>query len=231
MAFKAFKAFNKDMTCRDFQFKEGETYHEDDAKLCSSGFHACEDPLDCFGYYAPANSIYREVDLDDVTDEHEEDSKRVGKTIKIGAEIGLPGIIKAHFEYVKSRCTNEQNAEPGKPATAGDRGAATAGDRGAATAGYRGAATAGDSGAATAGDSGAATSRGSSASGKNGLSVARGNSCKVKGGIGAVLVLVEENKDDYDINAWAAAVVDGEKIKADTWYILKDGKFVEAKDE
>ena len=204
---KAFKGFNKDMTCRGFRFKEGETYHEDKAKLCSSGFHACEDPLDCFGYYAPANSIYREVELDDVTDEHEEDSKRVGKTIKIGAEIGLPGIIKAHFEYVKSRCTNEQNAEPGKPATAGDSGAATAGDRGAAT------------------------SRGSSASGENGLSVARGNSCKVKGGMGAVLVLVEENKCDYSINAWAAAVVDGEKIKADTWYMLKDGKFVEAKDE
>ena len=192
---KAFKGFNKDMTCRGFQFKEGETYHEDTAKLCDSGFHACEDPLDCLGYYAPAESIYREVELEDVTDEHEEDSKRVGKTIKIGAEIGLPGIVKAHFEYVKSRCTNEHNAEPGKPATAGSYGAAT--------------------------------SRGSSASGKNGLSVARGNSCKVKGGMGAVLVLVEENKDDYDINAWAAAVVDGEKIKADTWYILKNGVFVE----
>ena len=208
---KAFKGFNKDMTCRDFQFKEGETYHEDNAKLCSSGFHACEDPLDCLGYYAPAGSIYREVELDDLTDDHEEYSKRVGKTIKIGAEIGLPGIIKAHFEYVKSRCTNENNAEPGKPATAGYSGAATAGDSGAATAGY----------------SGAATSRGSSASGKNGLSVARGNSCKVKGGMGAVLVLVEENKNDYDINAWAAAVVDGEKIKADTWYMLKNGVFVE----
>lgn len=200
---KAFKGFNKDMTCRAFQFKEGETYHEDTAKLCSSGFHACEDPLDCLGYYDPANSVYREVELEDVTDEREEDSKRVGKTIKIGAEIGLPGIIKAHFEYVKSRCTNEHNAEHGKTATAGD------------------------SGAATAGSYGAATSHGSSASGKNGLSVARGNSCKVKGGMGAVLVLVEENKDDYDINAWAAAVVDGEKIKADTWYMLKNGVFVE----
>ena len=228
---KAFKGFRKDMTCRGFQFKEGETYHEDKAKLCDVGFHACEDPLDCFRYYAPCESVFREVELEEVTDEHEDDSKRVGKTIKIGAEIGLPGIIKAHFEYVKSRCTNENNAKPGKPATAGYRGAATAGSYGAATAGSYGAATAGDSGAATAGDSGAATSRGSSASGKNGLSVARGNSCKVKGGIGAVLVLVEENKDDYDINAWAAAVVDGEKIKADTWYILKDGKFVEAKDE
>ena len=138
---KAFKGFNKDMTCRAFQFKEGETYHEDTAKLCSSGFHACEDPLDCLGYYDPANSVYREVELEDVTDEREEDSKRVGKTIKIGAEIGLPGIIKAHFEYVKSRCTNEHNAEHGKTATAGDSGAATAGDRGAATAGDRGAAT------------------------------------------------------------------------------------------
>jgi len=233
----AFKGFNKDMTCRGFQFKEGETYHEEKAKLCDSGFHACEDPLDCFDYYAPSESVFHEVELEEVTDEKENDSKCVGKTIKIGAEIGLPGIIKAHFEYVKSRCTNENNAGPGKPATAGsygaatagDSGAATAGDSGAATAGSYGAATAGSYGAATAGDSGAATSRGSSASGKNGLSVARGNGCKVKGGLGAVLVLVEENDDDFNIKEWASAVVDGETIKADTWYTLKDGEFVEVK--
>ena len=171
---KAFKGFNKDMTCRGFQFKEGETYHEDKAKLCDSGFHACEDPLDCFDYYAPAESIYREVELEDVTDEHEEDSKRVGKTIKIGAEIGLPGIIRAHFEYVKSRCTNENNADLGKLATAGYRGAATAGDRGAATAGDRGAATAGSYGAATAGDRGAATAgdRGAATAGYSGAATA-----------------------------------------------------------
>ena len=123
-------------------------------------------------------------------------------------------------------------------ATAGDRGAATAGDSGAATAGNYGAATAGDSGAATAGNCGAATagyrgaatSRGKSASGKNGLSVARGNDVRVKGGLGAILVIAEEKTDNYDIVDWKAVVVDGEKIKADTWYKLENGELVEVEE-
>ena len=160
---KAYKGFNRDMTCRDFQFEAGKTYEEENAKLCNSGFHACVDPLDCFNYYYPGQSVYREVELDDNGERHTDDSKVCGKKITIGAEIGLPGIIKAHFGYVKSNCTMEctdpkqATAGDSGAATAGDRGAATAGDSGAATAGYRGAATAGDSGAATAGDSGAAT--------------------------------------------------------------------------
>ena len=80
---KLFKGFNKDMKCRGFQYAEGETYHEDKAELCQTGFHACENPLDCFGYYSPGDgSIYREVELEDVTEEREaDDTKWVGKTI------------------------------------------------------------------------------------------------------------------------------------------------------
>lgn len=91
-------------------------------------------------------------------------------------------------------------------------------------------ATAGENGAATAGNYGAATSRGSSASGDNGLSVARGNNVKVKGGIGAILVIVEENSYDYGIKEWKTVEVDGEIIKADTWYALKDGELVEVEE-
>jgi len=80
---------------------------------------------------------------------------------------------------------------------------------------------------ATAGKYGAATSRGSSASGTNGLSVARGNEVKVKGGLGAILVIVEENENDYSIKEWKAVEVDGEKIKADTWYKLVNGEIIE----
>lgn len=109
--------------------------------------------------------------------------------------------------------------------------AATAGYSGAATAGDRGAATAGDRGAATAGKYGVASSRGRSYSKENGLSVARGNNAKAMGGLGAVLVIVEENDTDYDINDWKAIVVDGEKYKPDTWYCLKDGEIIECEDE
>ena len=90
-----------------------------------------------------------------------------------------------------------------------------------------GAATAGYSGAATAGSYGAATSRGSSSVGTNGLAVARGEGVKVKGGLGAILVIAEENINNYDIKEWKAVVVDGDTIKADTWYRLVDGEFKE----
>lgn len=74
---KAYKGFNKDMTCRGFQFEEGKTYEEKEAKLCETGFHACENPLDCYNYYAPGGSVYHEVELDDVSDERNNDDTKV----------------------------------------------------------------------------------------------------------------------------------------------------------
>ena len=190
------------------------------------------------------------------------------RKIKIGAEIGIPGLVKAHIEYVKEHTTAEYT-DPDKAtagergaatagafgaatagdrgaatagaygaatagaygaATAGDRGAATAGDRGAATAGAFGAATAGDSGAATAGDSGAATSRGLVSVGKNGCGLVRGYGIKARGGIGSILVFCVENQYDFGIKDWKSVVVDGDAIKADTWYTLKDGILVEVEE-
>ena len=209
---KAFKGFNKDLTCRGFQYKVGETYEEEKAELCHAGFHACESPVACLQHYNPATSVYHEVELEDVSNEKDADTKRVGKKITIGAEIGVPEICRLTFEYVKEHCTNENKAEAGNPATAGNRGAATAGEYGAATAGY----------------AGAATSRGKSATGEQGLSVARGNNVRVKGGLGAVLVIAEENENDYSVKEFATAIVDGKDIKADTWYKLENGKLVEA---
>ena len=216
---KAFKGFNKDLTCRGFQYKVGETYEEEKAELCQTGFHSCESPIACLQYYYPATSVYHEVELEEVSNEKDTDTKRVGKKITIGAEIGIPEICSITFEYVKDHCTNENNADAGKPATAGNRGAATAGDSGAATAG--------EYGAATAGNRGTATSRGKSATGEQGLSVARGNYVRVKGGLGAVLVIAEENEDDCTVKEFATAIVDGKDIKADTWYKLENGKLVE----
>ena len=224
---KAYKAFDKDLSCRGFKYEVGKEYEETgDIKACKKGFHACPYPLDVFGYYAPARSRFCEVEQSGQIDDSESD-KVCSSKIRIGAELDIRGLVKAAISFVKERCTNECNAEPGKPATAGDSGAATAGDRGAATAGYRGAATAGNDGAATAGDSGAATARGKASTGSNGLSVARGNNVQVKGGIGAILVIAEEREDTYDIVDWKAVLVDGEVVKADTWYRLENGELVE----
>ena len=232
---KAYKGFDKNLQCRGLQYEIGGTQEVDKVKLCNHGLHACEAPLDVFSYYAPGEgSRYCEVEMDGVSDERGDDSKRVAKKLTVGAEIGIPGLVKAHVEYVKAHTTMEHTDQ--KAATAGDSGAATAGDygaatagyRGAATAGYRGAATAGYRGAATAGDSGAATAKGSVSVGKNGCGLVRGDDVKIKGGLGAVLVICAENADNWDIKEWKAFVVDGTDIKADTWYKLVDGKPVEA---
>lgn len=208
---KAYKAFDKDLSCRGFKYEVGKEYEETGyIKACEKGFHACPYPLDVFGYYAPAGSRFCEVEQSGKIDDSESD-KVCSSKIRIGAELDIRGLVKAAVSYVKERCTNECNAEPGKPATAGDRGAATAGD----------------SGAATAGNCGAATARGKASTGSNGLSVARGNNVQVKGGIGAILVIAEERDDTYDIVDWKAVVVDGDVVKADTWYRLKNGELVE----
>ena len=230
---KTFKGFNQNMTCRDKQYEVGKEYEEREAVACNSGMHACEYPLDCFSYYPPGSSVYHEVEQSGTLSKHNDDTKVASTKMRIGARLDVAGLVRASIEYTKARTTFE-HTDP-VAATAGNYGAATAGNYGAATAGYKGAATAGDSGAATAGykgaatagNYGAATSRGKSATGKNGLSVAKGNNVMVKGGIGAVLVICEEKDDSYDIKEWKVAVVDGETIKADTWYKLENGEFKE----
>ena len=110
---KAYKEFNKDMTCtpsvgKTFQYKEGETYEDPEADLCKRGFHACLDPLDCLNYYDICNSVYHEVELDDVCEErHPEDTKVCGRKIKIGAKLSIKDIIKASVDFTMERVKKE----------------------------------------------------------------------------------------------------------------------------
>lgn len=133
---KAYKAFDKDLSCRGLKYEVGKEYEETgDIKACKKGFHACPYPLDVFGYYAPARSRFCEVEQSGQIDDSESD-KVCSSKIRIGAELDIRGLVKAAVSFVKERCTNECNAEPGKPATAGNYGAATA--RGKASTGSNG---------------------------------------------------------------------------------------------
>lgn len=109
---KAYKGFNPDMTCRGFQYKKGETYTEEKANLCNSGFHACEDPIDCFAYYNPAESVFHEVKLDEVSTERDADSKVAAKKITIGAKIDIASMIKASIDFRFSKTTEEKGGQP-----------------------------------------------------------------------------------------------------------------------
>ena len=109
---KAYKGFNRDMTCRGYQFEEGKTYeHQGDVKLCESGFHACEDPMDCLRYYDPCTSVYHEVEIDGVSDERKEDTKIVSKKIRIGARMTIKSIVKASIEFAFASCKNAENSD------------------------------------------------------------------------------------------------------------------------
>lgn len=204
---KVYKGTDENMVCHGKQYVLGEMATEEKAKLCECGLHACEMPLDVLNYYPPNRSRYFEAEADDVTDErHSNDSKIAAKKMTLKAEIGIPGLVKAQVEYIKKQIGFDDAI---KRADAEKENHAT---------GYQGAASA-------TGDLGAA-----SATGKAGVALAAGFECKAKGALGCAICCVERGKwngETYPIIAVKAAIVDGETIKADTWYMLKNGEFVE----
>ena len=220
---KVYKATDKDMKCRGFQYELGKTAEvEGDIELCENGLHACEMPLGVLGYYAPGDgSRYFEAELEDVSDAKRSDNtKRVGKKLTLSAEIGIPGLVKAQVEYVKAQCDFDNAI---KKADAEKKNHAT-GESGAASAtGWRGAASAtGWSGAASAtGWSGAA-----SATGKYCVAMTTGFFGRVMGDIGNAIVCVER-RDNGEIAAILAGIVDGETLKPGVWYTVKNGEWVE----
>lgn len=118
---KAFKGFDKDLKCRDFQYEIGKEYEEEKASLCNKGFHACEHPLDVLGYYPPTEgNRYCEVEIEDNGERQPGDTKVCGTKIKIGAEIGIKGLIQATFKYVKERCTTDKQGADCTALTGGE---------------------------------------------------------------------------------------------------------------
>ena len=267
---KAYKGFDKELKCRDFQYEIGKEYKEEKAELCECGFHACENPIDVFGYYHPADSRYCEVEISDISPKKSEDSKRCGKKIHIGAEIGIKGIVEAFIKFTMDKVDwkNAKELNTGYRSAAtntGDQSAAintgyqsaatNTGDQSAATnTGYRSAATnTGDQSAATntgdrsaatntgdrsaatnTGDQSAATNTGyqsaATVEGKESIAIATGVESKAKGALGCYIVLAEWEQDGnygWHIKTVKTAKVDDIGIKADTFYMLKDGEFIE----
>ena len=138
---KAYKGFDKNLKCRGFQYEAGKEYETENAKLCDTGFHACENPLNTLSYYKPGDSRYCEVELD-ATEERGDDSKRVGKRIKIETEIGLKGLIEAGVKFVFDKCEGVtelfSTGYSGSAAATGDRGSASTKNGVAAAVGFNG---------------------------------------------------------------------------------------------
>ena len=219
---KAYKGFNKNLQCQPdddkppFQYEVGKEYEESEAKLCYCGFHACEFPLDVFRYYPPADSRYCEVELD--ATEEKEDSKRTGKKIKIGSEIGIDGIIKSGVKFIleKTESCEKGTCDQSTAANTGDQSTAvnTCDQSTAINTGYQ----------STAVNTGYWSV--AAVSGKDSVACALGYEGKAKGAKGCWLVLAEW-KDGHrkDVRCF---YVDGESVKSNVLYTLEDGELVEA---
>ena len=195
---RVYKGTDRQMKCRGMQYTLGETaVFDGEPHLCKAGLHACEQPIDVLNHYTPNESRYFEAEAEEVSAERESsDSKIVARKMTLKAEIGVPGLVKAQIEYVKSQIgfddaikranaekENHATGDQGAASATGDQGAASAtGDQGAASAtGYQGAASAtGYRGAASAtGYRGAASATGyqgaASATGYQGAASATGD--------------------------------------------------------
>ena len=278
MAIKGFKAYEKGMKCKGYQYEEGREYQTDKPlKLCESGFHFCENPLDILNYYNLVESDFSEVEaIGEVTDKKEDDTKRATQHIKIGVKLSLPALIKASVDFLFQSCKieNKDNASSGdnskhassgynsQHASSGDNSQhassgnnskhassgnnskhASSGDNSKhASSGYNSQhASSGDySQHASSGNNSKHASSGNNskhassgynskheANGENNVVAAIGAGSQIKGKIGTWITLAEYGKDGKCICVKSARI-DGKRIKADIFYVLKNKKLVKA---
>ena len=210
MSIKTYKGFDKDLKCRGFQYEIGKEYEEENASACNCGFHACEMPIEVLAYYEPGKqSRYCEVEQDGKLSRHSDDTKVASTKIKIGAEIGIPGLVKAQVEYV-----NERAEESNTHHSTGSWSANSATGYGSANI-----------------STGAKSSN--AGMGDCNISVGWGKDNKSKGSVGSYLVLSEWGDWDgekYPFIGAKMVMVDGKGIKADTWYTLQNGRAVKVAD-
>ena len=235
----AYKAMNPDMTCRGKKYEVGKTYFEDKADCCNAGMHACENPFEVLRYYPMKdNPRFFEVECGGEISKSDKGSKLACTELTVKGELNFAGMLKATLDAVFRRVKDKEPFSSGDSSTAGTSGyystAGTSGDY--STAGTSGDySTAGTSGYySTAGTSGyysTAAATGpycrAKAEGNNSIAVANGYKSKVKGSVGCYLVLTEYD-DDGNFLCADLKFVDGISIKADTWYMLKDGLAVES---
>ena len=204
---KGYKAFEKGLVCRGKQYAENTVFEEDEVVICKKGMHFCAEPMDVFDYYPP-ESEFAEVEAPDeaVTDDNR---KYVTKKLKVGSKISLKELISAQIKINLEKAKEEGN---GGYAQGYEGHAAAQGDWGhAAAQGYRGHAAVG---------------------GKDAIAAAFGIEGKAKACLGSWIMLAEWMfwGDGWHIKTVKTAKIDGEKLKADTWYMLKNGEFEEVEE-
>ena len=223
---KSYKAFDKNMRCRDFQYEVGKEYEMDgEIKCCERGFHACKSPLEVWDHYDMLNSRFAEVEQSGKIDKEGNSTKVCSSHIKIKAELKLADIINIGVEWLKDITSPSKVKADGVLNDNGDR--------------RKQIGSSGDS--AQIGSSGDYAQIGSSgdyakidSTGEDSVIMCAGNSSIVKAKAGSWITLSEwewnNEKNRYIPVCVKTEYVDGNNIKADTWYQLKNGEFVEVID-
>ena len=188
---KGYKGYNKGLICRDKQYAENTIFEEENAEICKSGMHFCENPFDVLDYYGYVND---KAELNEFTEVEalgdcltNDNKKYTTKKLKIGAKLSIAGFCKAFVDFTFSKIDWKNSA------------ATNTGNRSAATV-----------------------------EGKNSFAIATGFGSKAKGKLGCYIAVAEwENiNGEWQIKNFKAHKVNGKTIKEDTFYMLKNGKFV-----
>ena len=215
----AYKGFDKDFKCRDFQYEVGKTYEIDgNIKCCNRGFHACESPMEVFDHYDMLTSRFAEVEQSGEIDKEDNSTMICSSRIKIKAELKLADIINLGVEWLKeitapSKIKANNSSNDGDSAQIGSSGDSAK----IGSSGYY--AKIGSSGDSAKIDS----------SGQNSVVMCAGCESKAKAAIGSWITLAEWKGigDIWKPICVKTERVDGKRIKADTYYKLIDGKFEE----
>ena len=208
---KVYKGTDKNMQCRGKQYVLGKKEVADGAIRCGNkGFHSCEAPFDVLRYYPNINgNRFFEAEAGGKIDKAEnDDTKLASSELTLKSEINFAGLVKAQIEYTRKK-SNAGTAD-------GDWSNLVGGNWSNLLGGYKSNLVCGN--------------ESNLAGGNSSLIIGR-NGCNVKGGLHSVIVLTEWKYDDngnYVPIAVKAEIVDGVRIKADTWYKLKNGELVEA---
>ena len=214
---KGYKGFNPGLICKDKQYQENTVFEEPEAKICEKGMHFCENPFDVLNYYDLIRSDGTPNEFAEVEalDEPKTDDKEkfCSRKLKIGVKLGLSGFIKACVDFVLEKTiaeTPSENVDSGDSAQIGSSGY------------YAQIGSSGDSARINC-------------TGSDSVICCAGHGSVVKASIGCWITLAEWKYDGAKQRCVPVCVkteyIDGEKIKADTPYMLENGEFVEAESD
>lgn len=223
---KVYKGTDRNMQCLGKQYVLGKKEVDDGAIRCGDkGYHSCEAPFDVLRYYPNINgNRFFEAEAGGEIDKKEnDDTKLASSELTLKSEIDFAGLVKAQIEYTRKKAETGTAGGDWSNLVGGNWSNLVGGNCSNLVGSYKSNLMGGYKSNLMGGN------ESNLAGGNSSLIIGR-NGCNVKGGLHSVIVLTEWKYDDngnYVPIAVKSEIVDGLRIKADTWYKLENGEFVE----